>query len=247
MAKKIGLLIGHSRKGDLGAVSTSNVSEWVFNSKLVEDVVDYIKAKGHDASNLTIVDDYKSSSYSTAVSNANAILKTAKVDYAVEFHFNSSSRTSRGYEYIYWLGSTGGKNIAGVFARNHRKYFPTAVGRGKAGVRSRTWGQRGATMLRRIFAPIILTEPFFGSNPDEVRAYMSGEGRENLIASYGDSIIELSEYPQETVNVNDIVVIDSPIKNNIEGLSKKRQKEILYFLKTTQEKLDKIKAEIENA
>lgn len=116
---KIGLAVGHSRKGDEGAMTAResgySISEFMFNSDLVRRVakglrVDYV-----------IYDDYKEPDYVGAMEYLADKLKEDEVDAVIEFHFNSATPTATGHEWLYWHTSKGGVNLPMLSKKRWRR------------------------------------------------------------------------------------------------------------------------------
>ncbi len=53
---KIGICVGHSRRGDSGAESVDGVSEWTYNSSVARELDMELERRGIDS---IIVDDYR--------------------------------------------------------------------------------------------------------------------------------------------------------------------------------------------
>ena len=82
----IAILIGHSRRGDRGAVSCGGVSEWHYNRDVAEHLAADLGAAG--VAN-KVYPVYPRSSYGGAMRWLAAELKKDGAEAAVELHFNS--------------------------------------------------------------------------------------------------------------------------------------------------------------
>ena len=160
--KKVAICVGHSRRGDKGAVSIGGVSEWDYNKK----VADILQAQlRHQGITSTVFDDYPSESYNGAMNWLARNIRKEKSDLAIELHFNSySKKKASGYEYLYFMGSKNGKRLADCFLKAHGESFTSQTSRG---VKSTDAVQRGAAFLRRVPPPAVICEPFFGSSPKD--------------------------------------------------------------------------------
>jgi N-acetylmuramoyl-L-alanine amidase len=189
--KKIGLFVGHSRQGDSGAAIYNNkTNEHKFNSEIVDRVAVRLITLGVPAENVITSNDYKTSSYNGAVAYVSKMCKDHKLDYGVEFHFNSAGPTAVGHEYLCYEASRGSVKAARVFARKQQALAPFSRSRGDFGVQAMSSG-RGSLMLVKTSCPFIITEPFFGSNKDEADFWTAEEGKTLLVEIYTQAIVEL--------------------------------------------------------
>lgn len=167
----LAICIGHSRRGDLGAVSIGGVSEHPFNSLVARELLDLCENDGIPA---VIVDDYEFSGYTSAITWLARYLRRRRATVALELHFNSSSEaSSHGVEYLYWPSSSNGRRLATCLADAHHDIVPGATLRhDDTGLLPRGSGN-GSQFLRKTHCPAVICEPFFGSNPDEWALYAS--------------------------------------------------------------------------
>ena len=157
----VAICVGHSRKGDTGAVSAGGVNEWTYNKKVAEYLKSDLQEFGISS---FIVDDYGGTygSYTSSINWLTKHLKDQKASVALELHFNASSNAqANGMEMLYWNTSRIGLSLAEYLLRGCQKYFPLIRSRG---AKSRKSGDRGATFLRKTHVPAVITEPFFGTN-----------------------------------------------------------------------------------
>lgn len=156
----VAICVGHSRKGDTGAVSAGGVNEWTYNKKVAEYLKSDLQEYGISS---FVVDDYGGTygSYTSAMNWLIKHLKNEKASIAIELHFNASSNSkANGMEMLYWNTSRIGLSLAEYLLRGCQKYFPLIRNRG---AKSRKSGDRGATFLRGTHCPAVITEPFFGT------------------------------------------------------------------------------------
>ena len=157
----VAICVGHSRKGDTGAVSCGGINEWTYNKKVAEYLKSDLQEYGISS---FVVDDYGGTygSYTSAMNWLAKHLKKEKASIAVELHFNASSnQKAEGMEMLYWKTSRIGMSLAEYLIRGCQRYFPLIKNRG---AKSRDKGARGATFLRTTHCPSVIVEPFFGSN-----------------------------------------------------------------------------------
>ena len=156
----VAICVGHSRKGDTGAVSAGGINEWTYNKKVAEYLKSDLQEYGISS---FVVDDYGGTygSYTSAMNWLIKHLKKEKASIAIELHFNASSNSkANGMEMLYWNTSRIGLSLAEYLLRGCQKYFPLIKSRG---AKSRKSGDRGATFLRGTHCPAVITEPFFGT------------------------------------------------------------------------------------
>jgi len=162
---KIGICVGHSRRGDSGAESVDGVSEWTYNSVVARELELELDRRGIDS---IIVDDYRPSSYAAAIRHCAQILKAAGVTHAIELHFNSAGPSAHGHEWLHWGGSRGGQALAKALEHSFSAAFPAARSRG---LKPKKSGDRGSLFLRLTHCPAIIAEPFFGSSQSDWRTF----------------------------------------------------------------------------
>jgi N-acetylmuramoyl-L-alanine amidase len=177
---RFALCIGHSRRGDRGAVNTKGISEHAFNLPLAERVCELLEARSHECK---IFSSYDADDYVSAMAWVAKAVGAWRADAAVEFHFNSASPSAEGYEYLFWGSSQRSEKLAQCFALTHKQAFPQSKFRGIKPCDSLS---RGAGFLRKTPCPAVILEPFFGSNPKETDTY--GSSLETLARVYADAL-----------------------------------------------------------
>lgn len=175
----IGLAIGHSRLGDSGAytVGPNSISEHKFNSELIPLITPMLNVP------YKVYDDYKARSYVGAMNYVSRKMRQDGVDACIELHFNAAGPKATGHEWLHWESSRGGKKLATELKEQMEKYYPDMRSRG---VKPRGRGQRGALFLRKTPCYACISEPFFGSNSDDVSLIMSDLAK--LAAVYAEGI-----------------------------------------------------------
>ena len=177
---RFALCIGHSRRGDRGAINTKGISEHVFNLPLAERVCELLEERKHEC---TIFSSYDADDYVSAMAWVAKAVGAWRADAALEFHFNSASPSAEGYEYLFWGSSQRSEKLAQCFALTHKKAFPQSKFRGIKPCDSLS---RGAGFLRKTPCPAVILEPFFGSNPKETDTYCAS--LETLARVYADAL-----------------------------------------------------------
>lgn len=162
----IALCIGHSRtingRYDGGAFSPFlKKNERDFNLEVAALVVRSLDRMGE---NCRIISDYKGTGYSAAMRDAASQVKDIHASFAVEMHFNASSPSAHGHEWLYWHASANGKKLAQVFHDSFAEDFPGIKSRG---LKPLSAGSRGSEFVKLTHCPAILVEPFFGSNESD--------------------------------------------------------------------------------
>jgi N-acetylmuramoyl-L-alanine amidase len=161
----IAICVGHSRQGDrTGAVSVGGVSEWAFNRSVAKHMQDALLCVGITS---RIYQDYPRQGYTASMDWLAGRLREDKATAAIELHFNAASPAANGHEWLHWPTSTGGRMLAQAFSNEFSATFPQIRSRGL----KPTGTGNGAQFLRKVPPPAIITEPFFGSNLNEWRAF----------------------------------------------------------------------------
>lgn len=183
-SRRIALCIGHSRKGDAGAVSTTDpvMNEWRYNSSLAELVKEELDSAG---ATVEIFDDYKYISYSAAMNYIADEVERWQADVALELHFNSAHPTARGFEYLHWYKSRAGRILAKCFVDAQADEFTWQKNRG---AKARRPGTRGSQFLRKTHCPALILEPFFGSNKNEWAYFSQIEYQLDLAHCYAQAL-----------------------------------------------------------
>ena len=177
---KIGLCVGHSRRGDKGAVSAGGVSEWEYNRTVANMTKGHLADAGIES---VVYAVYPRSSYSAAIRWLAAELRKDGIGAVLELHFNSAHPAAEGFEYLHWRTSPNGKALASAVHQAHKTAMPHQKDRGVKGKGPR---DRGSYFLRKTHCPAIITEPFFGSNPFEWGDW--GDAQERLSRIYAAGI-----------------------------------------------------------
>jgi len=157
----IALCVGHSRRGDQGAVSVDGTTEWYYNSDLAERVSILLDAAGVEHE---VVDNYQAATYGAAMRWLGRELSKLRATLALELHFNwAETRAASGHEWLYWHKSAAGRAAALRLDKCMRAEFPQSLARGAKAVAS----GNGAGFLRGTPCPAVICEPFFGSSRED--------------------------------------------------------------------------------
>lgn len=158
----IAICVGHSRMGDMGALSVTGVSEWHFNADLAKRVKRRLQELGHDA---MVISKIPRPTYGGAMEWLREQLAIAGAVCAVELHFNSSDDPSaHGHEWLHWHASGRGRSLAKALQNRMLDKVPGTKSRGLVPVEP---AGRGAGFLRLTPCPAVVAEPYFGSNRKE--------------------------------------------------------------------------------
>jgi len=171
------LAVGHSRELDAGAVAYDGETyEWHYNTTLSQKIADYLPKH----INTTIINHYEGDSYTESMRWLKKTVDPLNADLVCELHFNSFSNPNvNGHEMLYWNSSSKGLIAASNINDAMNEDFPENTDRG---VKKVTHGERGAGFLYGPKAPCVIIEPFFGSNPDEWKAFGETETTFNALA-----------------------------------------------------------------
>lgn len=184
---KVALCIGHSRrvlgKPEGGAVSVGDVTEYEYNSEVAGYLEEELNKVGIKTA---IFDVYGGSSYGAAMDDVARKVRSFGADIAIELHFNaSSSPHSKGYEFLCWHKSNGGKRLATILLSEFGREFPAMSARG---VKECNDDSRGASFLKKTHCVAVITEPFFGSNPVEWGHFAGAH--ERVAEAYANAIVK---------------------------------------------------------
>lgn len=173
---KIAICIGHSRKGDKGAVSVGGVSEFVFNTNIGAAIRTLLMRAGIDCE---VENFYAGNSYPEAMRWLAALLRRKGYTHAVELHFNSADAAANGHEFLHHPASIPGRKLAMALAESFQAAFPRSKPR-DGGVKPIPKGGRGDLFASLTHCPAVICEPFFGSNRAEWNKFSTGTGQAAL-------------------------------------------------------------------
>lgn len=150
----IGIVIGHGRQGDSGAVSLDGTTEWQYNEEVANAIQDLCPSA-------VIIPATAESSYAAHQREVTRRLKAKKVSCALELHFNAFDGNAKGFEYLFFHQHFDSQRLAQHIRDVHATRAPNGFNRG---VKSRDTGSRGALFLAPNDFPRVICEPFFGDN-----------------------------------------------------------------------------------
>ena len=200
----VALVVGH-KQSKPGAVNiTTGITEYHFNCRVVEDVINVIRG-------LNIIQDslylrFNDIEKFLTINNTNTRLNVYPVmrdgiryyqlpsrinktnpDFIVSFHANAFNRKASGSEVLYYNSSKVGMKLASIFKERIIKTLCLE----DRGVKAIYDDDRGALVLRDTKAPCVLIEPFFIDNDDNMRVVLSKYSL--FIESIVDSILTVSK------------------------------------------------------
>lgn len=155
---KIAIVVGHNARRQ-GAVSVDGISEYTFNSELAHQI------KEHDPDAVGLFFRRLGGGYSAEIDRVYREADAWGADCTIELHFNGSSSPSANGVLTLSSGTRGSLALAQEVQLRCVRVMETR----DRGVEVRTRHQRGGRSLWQGKAPAILTEPFFGSNPEDWR------------------------------------------------------------------------------
>ncbi len=181
---KLAICIGHSRKGDSGAVSVGGQTEFAYNTNLGAALRVFLKQAGIDAE---VENHYEGRSYAEAMRWLAALLRRKGYTHAIELHFNAAVPSAKGHEFLHHRSSTEGRALAQSLASSFQENFPHSAPRG-GGVKAIPKGGRGDLFVALTHCPAVICEPFFGSNRAEWDHFSSIAGRSKLAYTLAQGI-----------------------------------------------------------
>jgi N-acetylmuramoyl-L-alanine amidase len=180
---KIGICVGHSRRGDSGATSKWGESEHSYNRKVADALHDELEKRGIPS---FVIKSYDAGGYSAGIRDCAKQLRDGGATHAVELHFNAATGKAQGAEWLHWHSSGGGKRMCESLRRAFLTSFPMMTDRG---LKPKAPGARGALFLRATHCPAAILEPFFGDNPHDCAIFKGNEMA--LAKAYANGIANL--------------------------------------------------------
>jgi N-acetylmuramoyl-L-alanine amidase len=176
---KIALIVGHNaRQQGAGSLAPLSKSEFILNNLVVDEMIK--NAPPHI--------EYRkfqriyTGSYSSEIATVYTLVNNWKPDFCIELHFNAFA----GADYTTMLhASTSVKSK--LAAQAMQDVFVKELGFNNKGLIARSKGERGGESLYAARAPIVMSEPFFGDNPNHCKK-IADLGASGLAAIYQRSI-----------------------------------------------------------
>ncbi|HEY5751975.1 MAG TPA: N-acetylmuramoyl-L-alanine amidase [Chthoniobacterales bacterium] len=184
--------IGHqpSAPGAVGMLDGESVSEFVFNTDLAKRIEALVK----NAEIIIIHRPDSPEGYQRLPSETNRLNPA----FVVSLHANGNGSTTSGARVLYYDTSKEGKKLANLLQAR----FLEALGLSDLKIKGRTSSERSGSQLFNTRAPIVIGEPFFITNPNDLR--IATDRKDALAAAYAGAIDEyaamLSQPPETTTS-----------------------------------------------
>lgn len=171
---KIAAVIGHTSKSKGAYSKFFKMREFDFYTEVVKNLNDVE----------VFIYDEKISGYVTRVKANAKKLNTDDFDLIIELHFNHFKDTSaNGCETLYYFKSKNAKYYAALFSETLNDY--TGIKLRNGGLKSlANKNDRGFAAVYYPKAPVILIEPFFGSNTSDCEKIQSPENLACIINEF---------------------------------------------------------------
>jgi len=174
---KVALVVGHTEESQGAKNINYNISEFVYNRKIVESLVRFFSD-----SNIEVVPVYRNS-YKKLPDEINDL----NPDFIISFHCNAFNKSATGSEVLYYHSSHVGSIIADTFLGNTVATLYLKDRKTKA----KHSEDRGGYILKNTNAPMVILEPFFIDNDADLSVALSKENE--LLKSYIYSIEYVAE------------------------------------------------------
>jgi N-acetylmuramoyl-L-alanine amidase len=180
------LCVGHSRRGDQGAVSVGNVSEWSYNLNVARATEALLAERGIAS---RVVDIYPADSYGAAMTWLAGEMRRDRPSVALELHFNAGPPSAHGHEHLYHPADPRSMRLARMIAdEQQRADIPGDRARQENGILGRSAGS-GTGFLRLYgICPCVLPEPFFGSSQQQWGQFGHADGMRRLAGIYDRAV-----------------------------------------------------------
>jgi N-acetylmuramoyl-L-alanine amidase len=202
-AKRMKILVdnghGYNTPGKRSPYSSHGVEpeipffEYKWNREIAKPIVEQLVAKGYDAE-LLVPEDYDTSLRERA-KRVNAICNKMGISNVmlISIHANAAGngkewKTAKGWCAFTSKGTTKSDTIAEYLYTEAEKNFKGRQIRKDMSDGDRDW-EANFTVLAETKCPAVLTENFFYDNPDDTRYILSQEGRDAVIKTHVDGII----------------------------------------------------------
>lgn len=154
MSKTIAIDVGHSAI-DGGAYNNRNeIGEFQYNNLVAPILAAKLQKMGY-----TPIIVYRKS-YSSLVGQIN----NTKADLAISLHCNAFNEKATGTETLYYHGSPNSRRLAGLI----QKEVLDVLSLNDRGIKPRHRGDRGYDLLVGTNMPMVIVEPFFIDNDDDL-------------------------------------------------------------------------------
>lgn len=167
--------------------------EYLWNRQIARQIVERLEEKGYNAQ-LLVTEEYDVS-LSERVKRVNSLCSKVgtKNVILISVHANAAGsgkewKTARGWSAFTSKGNTKSDVIAEYLYAEAEKNFKGMKIRKDMSDGDKDW-EENFTMTYNTYCPAVLTENFFYDNVDDVKYILSNEGREMVIKTHVDGII----------------------------------------------------------
>lgn len=178
--KTVCICIGHSTKDEGAWSSDGKLGEYTFNKELA----DFIKAELVSASISAVIVNRLTDGGGTGMSADIKAVNSIKSDCIIELHANAYNSKATGTETLYWHSSTKGKYLAQCIQDEMVK----TLGLADRGIKPINGSDRGGSVLKGSYYPMVITEPFFIDNPTDLEK--ATDKRKDLAIAIAKGIIK---------------------------------------------------------
>ncbi len=183
---KVVVVVGHNEENQGASNSTYNVTEFMFNQKLAQDIVHNF-SKFNKKDNAVIM--YRENG-EDGYRNLPGRINNLSPDLVISLHCNAFNTIVNGCEVLYYHTSIDGKEIAKIC----QEHLVKGLGNNDRGIKSKTTEDRGGYLLRYTEAPCVICEPFFIDNDDDFSNADKYFKNGDLTTWYCEAIDESLEY-----------------------------------------------------
>jgi len=172
---RIAIVIGHSVLSQGAKNEQMGLTEYKFNEQIAQDVARELVKEGFTP---FIIYRQKYTDLPNDINSTNP-------DLILSLHCNAFDTKASGTTMIYCGGSRKGE----IFAECLQQNVVAALGFKNRGIEGRTSG-RGMSLLKNTKAPVVIAEPFFIDNYNELIALLEKEDDNVLSKAYVSAIVE---------------------------------------------------------
>ena len=179
--KTVCICIGHSSK-DEGAYSADNeIGEYSYNKNLANIIKKELDStKSINAVIVNRLTDGGGTGMSADIKAVNSV----KSECIIELHANAFNGKASGTETLYWHTSTKGKYLAQCIQDEMIKVLELP----NRGIKPINGDDRGGAVLKGSYAPMVITEPFFIDNSEDLKKAITKES--SLAIAIANGIIK---------------------------------------------------------
>jgi len=173
LQKLCGLVIGHKKRSPGAVNESAGITEFDFNDRLSVMIERRVKR-------VQVQRIYRRT-YRELPDDINSL----GPDFVVSLHCNAFNKKASGTEVLYYHRSLAGRQMAGVLLESlvNQLYLPNR------GIKPKTSEDRGGYLLRYTTMPVVIAEPFFIDNDQDLETAQSD--LEGLATAYAAAIDEM--------------------------------------------------------